>query len=137
MGVQRGRQRNDRVADNGTRIVDTEDNLLPNEHDMGSQVSTILHGLGQSIHHSVGSPPKCLARGLPVRTWRLRGLYAQICGPYIKTHATESCVAKYLNVPHTAADGVGDEACRKGAQPLTPRTHLEARLLIHLYIQRF
>ena len=32
--------------------------------------------------HSVGSPPNCLDKGLPVRAWRLRGLCAQICGPY-------------------------------------------------------
>ena len=36
--------------------------------------------LGNS--HSVGSPPKCIDKGLPVRTWRLRGLYAGIRGPY-------------------------------------------------------
>ena len=32
--------------------------------------------------HSVGSPPNCLDKGLPVRTWRLRGRYAKIRGPY-------------------------------------------------------
>ena len=30
------------------------------------------------IPHSVGSLPNCLDKGLPVRTWRLRGLYAKI-----------------------------------------------------------
>ena len=30
----------------------------------------------------VGSRPNCLDKGLPVRTWRLRGLCAKIRGPY-------------------------------------------------------
>ena len=30
--------------------------------------------------HSVGSPPNCLDKGLPVRTWRLRGLSSKIRG---------------------------------------------------------
>ena len=32
--------------------------------------------------HSAGAPPNYLDKGLPVRTWRLRGLYAKIRGPY-------------------------------------------------------
>ena len=32
--------------------------------------------------HSVGSPPHCLDKGLPVRTWRLRGFHAAIRGPH-------------------------------------------------------
>ena len=32
--------------------------------------------------HSVGSPPNCHAKGLPVRAWCLRGLYAKIPGPF-------------------------------------------------------
>ena len=34
------------------------------------------------LFHSVGSPPNWLDKGLPVRTWRLPGLCAKICGPY-------------------------------------------------------
>ena len=36
----------------------------------------------EGLHHSVGPPPNCLNKGLPVRTWRLHGLYAVIRGPY-------------------------------------------------------
>ena len=32
---------------------------------------------GPSLH-SVGSPPNCIDKGLPVRRWRLRGLYANL-----------------------------------------------------------
>ena len=32
--------------------------------------------------HSVGSSPDCLDKGLPVRAWRLRGLYAETRGRY-------------------------------------------------------
>ena len=38
--------------------------------------------LSLRFHHSVGSPPNCLDKGLPLRTWRLRGLCAEICGPH-------------------------------------------------------
>ena len=31
---------------------------------------------------SAGSPQNCHDKGLPVRTWHLRGLYAKIRGPY-------------------------------------------------------
>ena len=49
------------------------------------QVSRSTHHqqgcLARLACHWVGSPPSCLDKGLPVRTWRLRGLYAKIRGP--------------------------------------------------------
>ena len=36
----------------------------------------------RSSPHSVGSPPNCLDKGLPVRMWRLQGIYAKIRGPH-------------------------------------------------------
>ena len=35
-----------------------------------------------SAIHSAGPPPNCFDKGLPVRTWHLRGLPAKIRGPY-------------------------------------------------------
>ena len=43
----------------------------------------IVHPRRPATHtHSVGFPPNCLDKGLPVRPWRLRGLYATLRGPY-------------------------------------------------------
>ena len=64
--------------------------------------------------HSVGSSPYSLDKGLPVRTWRLRGLYAKIRGPYqdkydrvglcaVETHALYLKRSKSLSPAHTAA----------------------------------
>ena len=39
-------------------------------------------------HHSVGSLPNCLDKGMPVRTWRLRELYTKIAA-LIKTNPHE------------------------------------------------
>ena len=41
--------------------------------------STGCPGCGRNT--VVRSPLDCLDKGLPVQTWGLRGLYAQICGP--------------------------------------------------------
>ena len=35
----------------------------------------------ETLSHSVGSAPNCPVKGLPARTWRLRGLYAKFRGP--------------------------------------------------------
>ena len=48
------------------------------------------HGESLLLHlgldsHSVGSPSDCPDKGLPVRAWRQRGLYAKIRGPYQHT----------------------------------------------------
>ena len=73
----------------GTRTGDLLHRCDGHEHQIA------LRGLGQRHagltrarkpstrnNHSVGPPPNCLDKGLPARTWRLRGLHAKIRGPY-------------------------------------------------------
>ena len=50
--------------------------LLPPAADRGSRMRIVV------LYHSVRSPPNNLDKGLPVWTWRLRGLYAKIRGSY-------------------------------------------------------
>ena len=75
--------------------------------------------------HSVGSPPNCLDKGLPARTWRLRGLCAKIRDPNQgKSDRVEGCAiaAARSGQPPLArsSDSNGASQARSNAATGTP-----------------
>ena len=90
---------------------------VPLVRGIGGQPARAAIGIGC---HSVGSLPNCLDKGLPVRTWRPRGLCAAIRGPYqgksdrVARQARRPARAPHLRVPGRLPHGKAVFESKKG-----------------------